>query len=115
MGVIAVTLAAAVYVHERRLPEFAGCNHRAACMYRPGWEDPVAVLVALGGIAVAVGIVTYRRRPASALDENARELTRTSDSVQASGAPLGKTRWLVVGFGALLVGVVLIVVSVVSR
>lgn len=58
IGVIAVTLAAAVYVHERKVLR-QGCSVESIasfCFVRPSWEDPVAVLLALGGIAVATGI-----------------------------------------------------------
>ena len=77
IGVIAVTLAAAVYVHQRhvlvtskhecasvptqgaRLECVAtwGTSVQAPYVTHPTWEDPVAVLLALGGVAVAVGIV----------------------------------------------------------
>jgi hypothetical protein len=81
IGVIAVTLAAAVYVHERRVSCFGG--HRlphGQCRVlatdpagatmdvpaslirgRPSWENPAAVLLAIGGLAVAAGILTARR------------------------------------------------------
>ena len=87
IAVIAVTFSAAVYVHQRRLELYGlGCfaatgaapgwHSPAACSaagftwrryplayrsHKPSWEDPVAVLVAIGGVAVAVGILTVRR------------------------------------------------------
>lgn len=57
IAVIAVTLSAAVYVHQRNVRR-PGCAATGAiigyCKYHPSWEDPVAVLLAVGGIAVAV-------------------------------------------------------------
>jgi hypothetical protein len=90
IGVIAITVAAAVYVHQRQVPTFqqvaeacrdsagniaeqnpAACfgldetlvpAHRETTGARhPTWEDPVAVLLAIGGVAVAVGIITTGR------------------------------------------------------
>jgi hypothetical protein len=75
IGVIAVGLAAAVYVHERRTanPKYtaavAYCNKQPnGCTsidvpqrVRPSWDDPAAVLLSIGGIAVAAGILTARR------------------------------------------------------
>jgi hypothetical protein len=86
LAVIAVAWAAALYVHQRRVTVHvpARGNPKPSCVgscYEPGaivlgytggtpassyvthpsWEDPAAVLLALGGVAVAVGIVSYRR------------------------------------------------------
>ncbi|HZV27155.1 MAG TPA: hypothetical protein VFG00_12795 [Acidothermaceae bacterium] len=78
IGVIAVTLAAAVYVREGRVAnpvynaalatcaksDVTSCTISVAARVRPCWEDPVAVLLALGGVAIAVGVVTTgRERP----------------------------------------------------
>jgi hypothetical protein len=95
IGVIAVTLAAAVYVHQRReaiivtqqvpvpLPAKCTAGYQSpadvgACLFlgtvpktktervsvgtrHPSWEDPLSVLLSIGGIAVAAGVITYRR------------------------------------------------------
>jgi hypothetical protein len=70
IAVIAVTLAAGVYVHQRHtFGGFAGsgCNsyfsdsNCVSISVHPTWEDPVAVLIAIGGVAVAVGIIATRR------------------------------------------------------
>jgi hypothetical protein len=102
VGVVALALAGAVYVHQTRSTVYAvqagGCfdsslikidETKAQCTNpfaatsggytwrpaervsvgtkRPGWGDPVAVLLALGGVAAAVAVVaSARRRPASA-------------------------------------------------
>ena len=69
IGVISVTLAAAVYVHERLVTPFScgtptfgltcpANDEVAGIPYRPSWKNPVAVLLAIGGIAVAVGIAS---------------------------------------------------------
>jgi hypothetical protein len=78
IGVIAIALAGALYLHQRQVlvgvvPSpgynslYADPTGGVAVYQHPAWEDPLAVLVALGGIAVAVGIA-YRpgRRHASA-------------------------------------------------
>ncbi len=80
IGVIAITVAAAVYVHQRHhyvtviLRASSGnCDgyfQDASCKQaltetqtvRSSWQDPTAVLLSLGGIAVVVGILTARRR-----------------------------------------------------
>jgi hypothetical protein len=74
--VIAITWSGAVYIHQRtvRVGSPAGVTffqskgpvatlpNLAIPVYRhPSWEDPVAVLIALGGLAIAGGIVTYGR------------------------------------------------------
>ena len=64
IAVVAVAWSAALYLHQRRETEYVFANH-APCgtpgqpctkKVHPSWEDPVAVLLALGGLAVAVGI-----------------------------------------------------------
>ena len=80
IGVIAVTLAAAVYIHQRHpltrrcaapgYTEETANGPRTVCAryesvlprLHPSWEDPVAVGIAVGGVAIAAGIITYRRR-----------------------------------------------------
>ena len=93
VGLIAITLSAAVYVHLRTAGTYiasGSCTTRGAgdlvqtvpddeanCAAKsgtwtptvlfdrtakPAWEDPVAVLLVLGGISVAAGILTVRRR-----------------------------------------------------
>jgi hypothetical protein len=67
IGIIAVALAGAVYVHQRHIIEgdptqstsggsvyFGGTS--AAHSVHPSWEDPVAVFIALAGLAGAVGV-----------------------------------------------------------
>jgi hypothetical protein len=65
IAVVAVTWAGAVYVHQRHttlVVDPPGCspyfdkNCSVAVRQHPSWEDPVAVLLALGGVAVAVGV-----------------------------------------------------------
>ena len=63
IGVVAVAWASALYVHQRQETHFAFSNHAMCggpgpCMKQvhPTWEDPAAVLIAIGGLAVAVGI-----------------------------------------------------------
>jgi hypothetical protein len=72
IAVIAVTLAGAVYLHERQVDEtylVERCNpyFSSNCLQirriHPSWDDPVAVLLAIGGIAVAVGIALGGRKP----------------------------------------------------
>jgi hypothetical protein len=85
IGVIAITLSAAVFVHQRHVtgvgctmpvPVGARCIDPAkgvpgaAVLFRgylvrkqehPSWEDPIAVLLSLGGIAVGAGILATGR------------------------------------------------------
>jgi hypothetical protein len=76
LAVVAVACAAAVYVHQRtvRVGSPAGViffkskepvatlpNIEIPAYRHPSWEDPVAVLIALGGLATAGGVVTYGR------------------------------------------------------
>jgi hypothetical protein len=83
IAVIAVTLSAALYVHLRRVTpddHLTFFNARTAqpslelrdlsnpvplAKKHPSWEDPVAILLSVGGIATAAGILTVRRRPAA--------------------------------------------------
>ena len=63
IAVVAVTWSAAVFVHQRK-PTIPGCNGVTAgyCAPKhPAWEDPMAVLIALGGVAIAAGILTIGR------------------------------------------------------
>ena len=70
LGVVAVAFSAAVYVHQRR-PMTPGTDYTPGGPYlpttvlphrsHPAWEDPIAVLLAIGGIAVAVGIVRFAK------------------------------------------------------
>jgi len=70
--VVAVAWAAAVWVHQRRVdvpiaPPWGAACPDGGCSVRsthPSWEDPVAVLLAVGGVAVAVAIVATGRRRA---------------------------------------------------
>ena len=74
-AVVAVAWSAALYVHQRHVTKLqvTGCEVRlrsgvcpnqyvirAPYSAHPHWEDPAAVLIALGGLAVAVGIVFTR-------------------------------------------------------
>ena len=71
LAVVAVSWAAALYIHQRHpLHAVTDCAYPAGggfgsntCIpetshapYHPSWEDPIAVLLAIGGVAVAVGI-----------------------------------------------------------
>lgn len=71
IGVVALAFSAALYIHQRHTWSrvFMGPRTRSGFGYNSpllrarqhsSWEDPTAVLTALGGIAVAVGIVAYR-------------------------------------------------------
>jgi hypothetical protein len=84
VGVVAVTLAAAVAVHGVRLTRhgtaavsptttqtlgasiWAQQTERVSYQARPWWDDPLAVLLAVGGVAIAVGIVARGRSTPSA-------------------------------------------------
>lgn len=72
--VVGVAFAAAVAVHQRDpATSWNNCSDPTSSdpwgggpcsgtTTHPSWEDPAAVLIAIGGIAVAVGIVPFRRR-----------------------------------------------------
>ena len=69
IAVVALAWSAAVYVHQRTV--FAGFGPATASNFmgdpvyvHPSWEDPVAVLLAVGGVAIAAAIVSFRRRGA---------------------------------------------------
>lgn len=71
IAVIAATWSAAVFVHQRHsYTTFCGSKDIfTPCTYttvrnHPSWEDPVAVLLAVGGVAVAVAIIATGRRGA---------------------------------------------------
>jgi hypothetical protein len=62
ISVIAVAWAAAIYIHQRRTlstphPVSGTYGTPLGVRQHPSWEDPVAVLVAIGGVAVAVAII----------------------------------------------------------
>jgi hypothetical protein len=67
VAVVAVGLSAAVYIHQRvahlPMPASGVCLTGDACgqPFHPSWEDPVAILVGLGSVAVAVGIALRGR------------------------------------------------------
>jgi hypothetical protein len=78
IGVIAVSLATALYVHQRNPRSAAVTSPKAnvatgppttgflqynvaQVRKHPSWEDPVAVGIAAGGIIVAASIITFRR------------------------------------------------------
>jgi hypothetical protein len=85
IGVIAVTLSAALYVHLRRVvpndhmtffnarttPPQPSLQLRNLSVgiprkkVHPSWEDPVAILLSAGGVVAGAGILTVRRRPAA--------------------------------------------------
>jgi len=88
MVVIGAAFAVALAVHERTIvaptrynPSGAqgGFGYPLAAPRRPSWEAPVAVLIAIGGVAVAVGIVGYRN-PRVATDTSKRLTRRLGDS-----------------------------------
>jgi hypothetical protein len=78
LAVLAVAWAGAVYIHERHpLHSFIACIPNTKGGYgsaynctptpeseyiHPSWEDPVAVLLGIGGLAVTAGIITVRRK-----------------------------------------------------
>ena len=61
IGVIAVAWAAAIYIHQRHTlstphPVSGTYGTPLGVRQHPSWEDPVAVLIAIGGLAVAVAL-----------------------------------------------------------
>jgi len=76
VAVIAVALSTAVYVHQRHVwtstvtsvqsksgdGAVTGRDTFARVSHRPAWEDPAAVLIAIGGLAVAARLVAFRPR-----------------------------------------------------
>ena len=90
IAVIAVALAAALYVHQRGVPILAKRTVDCGTLTSPSaygkclaagalgspeteiyvagtrratWEDPVAILLAIGGLAIATAALTVRRHP----------------------------------------------------
>jgi hypothetical protein len=68
LAVIVVAFAAAIFIHQRHTTrtthprDFSKLNLFAhPARQHPSWEDPVAVVVAVGGVAVAAGIVATER------------------------------------------------------
>jgi hypothetical protein len=67
IAVIAVAWASALYVHQRTETQFVfpnreRCGGPGPCtkQVHPSWADPAAVFIAIGGLAVAAGIVRIR-------------------------------------------------------
>jgi hypothetical protein len=65
--VVAVAWSAAVYIHQRTVfagvgPATSGNFYGDAIYTHPSWEDPAAVGIAIGGLAIAAGILTARRK-----------------------------------------------------
>lgn len=68
LAVIAIAWSSAVYIHQRE--SVVGSKpatsidifHRPAVYGRSSWQDPAAVVIAIGGLAVAAAILTARRR-----------------------------------------------------
>ena len=77
--VLAVVLAVAVFIHLRRVPAhdlsfFNGSTSQpkvelpnlfvaARPTRHPAWEDPVAILLSVGGLVLAAAIITVGREP----------------------------------------------------
>lgn len=68
LAVIAVAWAGAVYLHQRSIsrycpnPNIPTETYLCDAGYHPSWQDPTAVGIAIGGLAIAAGILTARRR-----------------------------------------------------
>ena len=64
VGIAVIAAAIAAYVHQRHAWrycfDFGGGRYR--CRYHPSWEDPVALLIVVGGVAVAAGVIAAHRR-----------------------------------------------------
>jgi hypothetical protein len=57
VAVVGAAFAAAFYVHQRKVPTSNGCEFVGyVCKTHPSWEDPIAVLIAIGGITLAMAI-----------------------------------------------------------
>jgi hypothetical protein len=65
IAAIAITWSAAVYLDQRKIAEAVpgpttgsiyGRPYAGVIHFHPFWEDPVAVLLAIGGLAAAVAI-----------------------------------------------------------
>ncbi len=73
--VVAVCWSTAVYVHQRPSGVTTGVRtssnpyfvNTAGSSRSSGWEDPVAVLIAVGGVAIAAGIVATGRSTGSTM------------------------------------------------
>jgi hypothetical protein len=88
IAVIAIAWSAALYVHQRHVTttltpaqaDPANCSNykpggfgsdycaglKVTGRQHPSWEDPAALLIALGGLAIAVGIVFAKPRAKAA-------------------------------------------------
>ncbi len=82
LGIIAICAAAGLYIYQRHVNAtihvanynsqsnnaslFATATTTAIVRKHPSWEDPVALLIAFGGLAVAAAVLNARRQPATA-------------------------------------------------
>ncbi len=60
---------AVVYIHERHLVHtsctgnpYVGDLKCSSSSSHPSWEDPAAVPIGIGGLSIAAGVLTFRRR-----------------------------------------------------
>jgi hypothetical protein len=69
IAVVAVFFSDAVYVHQRsndrycHKPNFPRIHYLCYVGHHPWWQDPAAVVIAIGGLVLAAGILTGRRKP----------------------------------------------------
>jgi hypothetical protein len=64
LGVLAVAFAAAVYVRQMTfsaVPAGWTCYTPGCPVKHEAWQSPVAILLAIGGLAAAAGIIAVRR------------------------------------------------------
>jgi hypothetical protein len=68
LAALALAFGLAWYVHQRhtwRYPKIGyGTPMNARTRVHPGWEDPAAIVIAIGGVAVAAAVLTVGRRRA---------------------------------------------------
>ena len=63
VAVLLVTFSVAFYLHHRTHPEACGLGElpRPVCAVHASWQDPLAIVIAVAGIAGAVGLMLVRR------------------------------------------------------